>query len=487
MARVLAFDFGASSGRAMIGEYAGGDIAVREIHRFSNDPVNINDTLYWDVLRLFFEIKQGISKAVQDGGFDTIGIDTWGVDFGLIGGDGQLVSNPVHYRDKRTDGYKTLGLYQKTTPEQIYRSTGIQEIQFNTLHQLAYLAEEEPGQLARTSKVLFTPDLLNYFLTGEMKTEYTIASTSQMLDAKKRDWDYRLIGEAGIDPAILCEITMPGNVCGVLRPEIQEELNAPPAKVMCIASHDTASAVSVVPTQDKHPMYISSGTWSLMGTELGEPITSREAWEYNFTNEGGAGRTIRYLKNIMGTWLNQECRRQWMREGREYSFSQLDGMAGQCAPFLCFIDVDAPDFMHPGNMPRRIREYCARTGQPVPETEGEVIRCIDESLALKYRNTAEGMEKMVGFGNDTIHILGGGANSALLCQMAADATGKDVLAGPTEATVLGNIMMQLIAAGEVRDIAEARAIVARTEEIRRYAHKDGKAWDAAYARYQDLV
>lgn len=486
MGNILAFDLGASSGRAMLAEYAHGKLHVREIHRFSNDPVSVNGTLYWDILRLFFEIKQGISKAVHAGGFDRIGIDTWGVDFGLVGADGQLIANPVHYRDSRTDGYREL--YKKIPKEKIYKSTGIQEMQINTLNQLAYLAQSKPEQLGRTHKLLFIPDLLNYFLTGEMKTEYTVASTSQLLDAQKRDWDYALAEEIGLRTSILCDIVMPGTVCGVLRPELQQELGAPPAKVLCIASHDTAAAVAALPTaQATHPIYISSGTWSLMGTVLPEPVLTDDAMRYNFTNEGGVEHTIRYLKNIMGTWLNQECRRQWKREGKEYGFAELDRMAAASEPLRSVIDVDASEFIKPGDMPGRIRAYCERTGQPVPRTEGEMIRCIDESLALKYRYTAEVIEKSAGIRSDAIHILGGGANSELLCQMTADATGKDVLAGPTEATVLGNIAVQLAATGEVGSLGEAQRVAMQTEEIKRYPHRDDAAWDAAYERLAQLT
>ncbi len=327
MKRILALDLGASSGRAMLGEFADGKINVRELHRFTNDPVSMNGTLYWDFLRLFYEIKQGIGKAVLAGGFDMIGIDTWGVDFGLVGFDGQLAANPVHYRDGRTDGYRAL--HQKLPQEKIYAATGVQDLQINTIYQLASLVEQHPDQLKRTQKMLFTPDLFNYFLTGEMKTEYTIASTSELLSAEARDWDMDLVRAIGVDPAILCPIVMPGSVCGTLKKELQEELNAPPAQVMNIASHDTASAVAVVPTQEKHFIYISSGTWSLMGTELGGPVINELGRAYNLTNEGGVERSIRYLKNIMGTWLHAESRRQWIREGKEYSFAQLDAMAAE--------------------------------------------------------------------------------------------------------------------------------------------------------------
>ncbi len=483
MNRVLAFDMGASSGRAMLGEFDGEKIKITELHRFQNDPVQVFGTLYWDTLRLFFDIKKGISAAVHAGGFDSLAIDTWGVDFGLIGGDGQPVSIPVHYRDNRTDGYRDFAV----PTDDMYMSTGIQDMQINTVYQLDYLVKHKPEQLEATDKMLFTPDLLNYFLCGQKKTEYTIASTASLLDAKKRDWDWELIDKLNIPSNIFCDIVMPGTQCGVLTEEIQEELQAPAAKVVCIGSHDTASAVASVPTQEKDFIYISSGTWSLLGTETPEPIINEKALKYNCTNEGGVGGMIRFLKNIMGTWLIQESRRQWIREGNEYSFGELEGMARECEPFRCFIDVDHPDFIKAGNMPRRIKAFCERTGQYVPQTPGEVVRCIDESLALKYRYAISCIADCTGREYKTINIVGGGVNSKLLCQMAADASGMKVIAGPSEATVFGNVAVQLMAQGVLKDLAEVRRVVANSVETEEYLPVGTEKWDGAYKKFIETI
>ena len=483
MANLLAFDLGASSGRAMLAEYSDGKIKMRELHRFTNDPVTVCGTMYWDILRLVFNIKKGITEAVNAGGFDSVGIDTWGVDFGLIDGDGQLIGNPVHYRDKRTDDYKQF----KVPFDEVYKSTGIQFMQINTLFQLDALLKNRPEEIETAKNMLFTPDLLNYFLCGEMKTEYTMASTSQMLDAQKRDWDYSLIDKAGIPRRLLGDIVKPGTVCGKLSVEIREELGAPEAEVICIASHDTASAVAAVPTEEDDFIYISSGTWSLLGTELKEPIINEKALKYNFANEGGVNNTIRFLKNIMGTWIIAECRRQWAREGQEYGFGDLEQMARESAPFASFIDVDHEDFIKPGNMPRRIKEHCQKSGQHIPETPGEVIRCVDESLALRYRQAIGQTEDCTGVDYKTVNIVGGGVKSALLCQMTANATGKTVTAGPDEATVLGNIAIQLMARGVLKDIKEVRRVIANSSETIRYSPKDTDDWNAAYERYLKLT
>ncbi|MEG0251576.1 MAG: rhamnulokinase family protein, partial [Christensenellaceae bacterium] len=422
---------------------------------------------------------------VNDGGFDMIGIDTWGVDFGLIGFDGQMLENPIHYRDSRTDDYKQL--YQTISAEDIYWVTGVQQMQINTIYQLSSIVRHRPELLKRTKKLLFTPDFYNYLLTGVMKTEYTIASTSELLNAKKREFDFDLIKKAGIPKEIFCEIVKPGTPCGFLSDEICEELGAPKVQVMCVASHDTASAVAAVPTQDEEFIYISCGTWSLLGTELKEPCISEKALAYNFTNEGGINNTIRFLKNIMGTWLIQESRRQWIREGQEYGFGDLEQLAKKSRPFACFIDVDDDDFIKPGNIPARIQKYCEQTGQYVPQTPGEIVRCIDESLAMKYRYNIAAAQECTGIDCRKVNILGGGTKSALLCQMTANASGKDVVAGPDEATIFGNIAVQLIACKEIRDFKEAREVVKNSCELQYYTAQNTQEWDSAYECFIKIV
>ncbi|MBE6883151.1 MAG: rhamnulokinase [Ruminococcaceae bacterium] len=487
--RILAFDFGASSGRAMIATFDGTKIDLKEIHRFSNDPVLVNGTLYWDTLRLFHEIKQGITKAWHDGGFDSIGIDTWGVDFGLFDKDGRMLENPIHYRDTRTDGImdKAFAIVPR---EDIYNSTGIQIMKINTLFQLVSIAQNRPELLERADKLLFTPDLFNYLLTGNMTTEYTIASTSQMLDVFSRDWDKEMLRKLGIPSHILTDIVQPGTVVGKLSDAICEELGVPAVDVIAIASHDTASAVisvPAIPPQDKDFIYISCGTWSLFGTELDQPIVNEDSIRYNFTNEGGYNGTIRYLKNIMGLWLIQESRRQWIREGQNVSYADLEREALAVAPFRCFIDPDEDIFSGPGNMPKRVREFCEKTGQYVPQTTGEVMRCIYESLAMKYRYTLNALEDITGKKYNSMHVVGGGTKDNFLCQLAANACKIPVIAGPIEATVLGNAVNQLMASGDVADLAEARKVISNSFDTIRYEPKDTADWDSAYENFVKII
>lgn len=483
MSKVLAYDFGASSGRAMRGEYRGGRIHMEELIRFPNDPVYVRRTLYWDVLRLYQNIKDGISCAVRQGGFDSIGIDTWGVDFGLIRKEGQMVGNPVHYRDSRTDDYDEC----LVTPKEAYEATGIEVVYFNTLYQLNALARKHPQILADAYHILFMPDLFNYMLCGEKKAEYTIASTSAMMNPRTRTWDQAIIRKAGIPEHLMCEIVMPGTLCDYLTKDVCDELQCSPAAVLCIASHDTASAVAAVPAQSEDFVFLSCGTWALMGTVLPEPLINEKTAAYNFTNEGAAGGKIQFLKNIMGTWLIQESRRQWKREGEEYTFSVLEEMARAADPFCAFIDVDSGEFSKPGDIPKRIREYCMRTSQNMPATPGAVVRCIDESLAMRFRRTLEAIEDCTGKTYERIHIVGGGVNSRLLCQMTANACGRPVVAGPDEATVLGNIGVQLMYHGDLSSLEELRAAVARSSDLQTYTPADTPAWDEAWKRYQDVM
>ncbi|MCL2034504.1 MAG: rhamnulokinase [Oscillospiraceae bacterium] len=481
--RVLAFDLGASSGRAMLARFDGSGIEIEEIHRFSNDPVLVNGTLYWDVLRLFFEIKQGISKAHHAGGFDSIGIDTWGVDFGFLDEDGILIENPVHYRDTRHAGYGEKA-FKKLSKERAYEISGLQFMDINTAIQLYSIAENRPQLLKRAKTMLFMPDLLCYMLTGEKNTEYSIASTSQLLDAKKRDWSGEILNALGIPKDLFAPIVKSGTKVGRLSDEICSELGVSPVDVIATCEHDTASAVVSVPAAHEDFIYISSGTWSLFGTELKEPMLDEKARKYNITNEGGFGGSIRFLKNIMGLWLIQESRRQWIREGKTYSFQELEGYAREASPFQCFINPDAPEFIPQGNMPRRVQEYCKRTGQYVPENPGEILRCIYESIAMTYRESYRMISDATGKQYSAIHIVGGGTKDSLLCRMAADACGVNVTAGPVEATVLGNVAVQLIAMNEIADISKARKIISDSQKITSYTPKDTQDWDLAFIKYK---
>ncbi len=486
MKRVLSFDFGASSGRAMLAELKNGKIDMNEIHRFSNDTVIMNGTMYWDVLRLLFEIKTGITKAVNAGGFDAIGIDTWGVDFGLIDKRGKLIGNPVHYRDPRTEGIaeEISGIISR---EELYSRTGTQYMRFNTLYQLMYLKNHEPELLLNAEKLLLMPDLLAYMLTGEVKAEASIVSTTNLFDPYKRDWDFELIQKLGLPESIFPPVIKAGETYGMLSDGICEELGCKKVPVIAVNEHDTASAVVATPSITDDFVYISCGTWSLFGIETPKPILTKEAAELNFTNEGGYQDTVRFLKNIMGLWLIQESRRQWKREGDDVGFDVLEKEALSAKPFQCFIDVDNPAFETAGNLPKRVIKFCERTGQYVPQTRGEIMRCIYQSLAMKYKYTFHMLSKIGEKEYRRINILGGGIKDNLLCQMAADACNAEVLAGPSEATVMGNIAVCFAALGDIEDFAGIRRVVSDSTELKTYAPRENSAWEQAYSDYLKIL
>ncbi len=489
MLKMLAIDLGASSGRGIVGEFDGDKLTLRENHRFPNEPVLINGTFRWDIMRIFHEIKLAMGKCAisDDRDIASMGIDTWGVDYGFIDKCGQLMDNPYNYRDLRTTGMQEKA-FELVSKADIYKTTGIQFANLNSLFQLmAVKNSRDPWQFEKADKMLFIPDLLNYFLTGIPACEYTIASTSQMLDAYKRDWARDMLEKLGLPTHLLQNIVMPGNVLGDILPAITDEIGKLSAKVVNVASHDTASAVVSVPSDNKDFVYISSGTWSLMGCEYPEPLINEKTEKYNFTNEGGYGNSIRLLKNIMGLWLEQESKRQWEREGQKTTYDELSNMAMASEPLKCFIDPDAPEFAPPGDQPRRIAEFCRRTGQYVPETKGEIIRCIFDSLAMKYRYVVKGIEEIRGTSVPSINIVGGGTKEAPLCQLAANACGKPVYAGPVEATAIGNLMVQAMAMGEVKDLSEAREVVRRSFEIKCYEPHDTDKFDAAYDRFLSIL
>lgn len=486
MKKVLAFDFGASSGRAIIGSFDGEKITLKEVHRFTNDPVDLGGTLYWDVLRLFYEIKQGIVKAKIAGGFDSIGIDTWGVDFGLIDKNGRLLENPVHYRDKRTSGLVEESF--KSVPRQkMYDITGIQFMELNTLFQLISLKNQRPEMLERADKMLFMPDLFAYFLTGKMCSEYSIASTSQLIDINTRSWSKELLDAFGIKESLFAPLTEPGTQLGNLSKEICEECGVESVPVISVCGHDTQSAITAVPCESGDFAFLSSGTWSLFGTELQKPIVNETSLKINITNEGGFGGTTGFLKNIIGLWLIQESRRQWQREGKDYSYADLEKLALSEEPFKCFIDPDAPEFVPQGNIPERVREFCRKTGQYVPESVGEIMRCIYESLAMKYRMTFEKLCECTGKDYPVIHVIGGGTKDGLLCRMTASSCGKTVKAGPIEATVMGNVAVQLMSDGTIGSISEARKAVAASESLKTYEPENTDEWIKAYESFVKIA
>ncbi|HLK19900.1 MAG TPA: rhamnulokinase family protein [Bryobacteraceae bacterium] len=468
MSRFLAIDLGAESGRAILGTLHQNRLTLEELHRFPNIPVRLPTGLYWDTLRLFHEIRHALFICGRERklALDGIGIDTWGVDFGLLGADGALVDNPRHYRDSRTHGMfeKTFAAVQR---EEIFAQTGIQFMELNTLYQLNAMRLSRSPALTSAAKLLFMPDLFNYWLTGEMRAEVTIASTSQFYNPVKKQWSTELFRKLDLPDRVLPGIIAPGTQLGTLLPEIAEWSGLSPATpVYATACHDTASAVVAVPAEGDGWCYISSGTWSLMGVELPAPIISDQSLALNFTNEVGAANTIRFLKNIAGLWLLQECRRAWALAGREYSYEELSKLASEAPPAATLIDPDA--FPEPGRMPERIAEYCRAGGNKISDDPGSVTRLILESLAATYKKVAQNLETLTNRPIHRIHIVGGGSRNRLLNQLAANATGKTVIAGPTEATAAGNILVQAIRAGAISGLAEARTIIRQSFPLETY-------------------
>jgi rhamnulokinase len=459
MPNYLAIDLGAESGRVMLGSLENGTLALEELHRFPNQPVRLPTGLYWDTLRLFHEVVHGLGVAGHRGiPIDGIGVDTWGVDFGLLGADGALLDNPRHYRDERTNRVPEK-LFTIVPREEVFQRTGIQFMQINSLYQLYAMRLAESPALQGAAKLLFMPDLLGYFLTGRQVSEETIASTSQFYDPREGRFATGMLHRLGIPVKVMPEIVVPGSRLGVLLPHLAESTKLGSVPVYATASHDTASAVAAVPSQSNgfDWCYISSGTWSLMGVELPEPLIDSRVLALNFTNEVGVGGRIRLLKNIAGLWLLQECRRTWADEGREYSYEELAQLAREAGPSDSTIDVDA--FLHPGEMPSQIAAWCGANGQPVPHTHGQMARTILESLAFRYKNVLESLESLLGRQLEIIHIVGGGSRHTLLNQIVADTTRRTVIAGPAEATAAGNVLVQAIGAGVLHDLDEARRVV----------------------------
>ncbi|MCL4797611.1 MAG: rhamnulokinase [Bryobacteraceae bacterium] len=484
MSHFLAVDLGAESGRAMLGRLEQNRLELEELHRFPNQPVRLPDGLYWDALRLFHEIREGLRVAGRERKLhlDGIGVDTWGVDFGIVDAGGRLVDAPRHYRDARNNGMLER-TFEAAPRERIFELTGLQFMQFNSLYQL-YAAKLEGTAGLRTegAQLLFMPDLLNYWLSGARKNELTIASTSQFYNPATKQWAFELFETLGLPAGLLGEIVQPGAKLGTLLDEVADTSGLDGVPVFATAGHDTAAAVAAAPATGERPWcYISSGTWSLMGLELAEPLIHRGVLKANFTNEAGAAGRIRFLKNIAGLWLVQECRRAWMLETREYSYAQLTGMAAQAPAFQAVLDPDA--FLEPGHMPERIADYCRRTGQTAPEQPGTMVRVILESLALRYRQVLELLDELGGQRVEVIHIMGGGSKNTLLNQFVADATGRTVIAGPTEATAAGNVLVQAMGAGAVRDLEEARAVVRASFPLETFEPGKREGWDAAYERY----
>jgi len=485
---LVAIDLGASSGRAMLGRFDGRRLELKELHRFGNGPVGLPDGIHWDVLGIWSELKRGLSKAAREPGVKLagVGIDTWGVDFGLLDRSGALIGNPYHYRDSRTDGMLEAA-FERVPRAEIFRQTGIQFMVFNTLYQLLAMVLNESPELEIAETLLMIPDLLNYWLTGQKLGEFSICTTSQCYDTQRQDWAWSLLDAMAIPTSIFPEVVEPGSVIGEMLPAVANDIGIAAIPVLAPACHDTGSAVAAVPAGGPDFAYVSCGTWSLMGTELTEPLVNEGSLRLSLTNEGGVCGTFRFLKNITGLWIVQECRRQWALEGEQLSWDELTQMASEAEPLQAVIDPDSPEFLKPGDMPARIRAYCERTKQRVPGSKGAIIRCALEGLALKYRWVLTGIEDVLGKRLSPLHLVGGGIRNKLLCQFAADATNREVIAGPIEATAIGNLLTQAMALEEIDSLDDLRQVVRDSFEITHYEPSGDPQWEEAYSRLGKLI
>jgi len=481
--KYIAVDLGAESGRVMIGSVSADRVVLEEIHRFVNGPIDEDGALKWDFAKLLGEIKAGISGAVKAAKTQVwgIGVDSWGVDFGLLDADGELIENPYHYRDSQTEGMQEKA-FEMMPKRDIYENSGIQFMVLNSVYQLLAMRLRNSVALAKAKDLVFIGDLVSYYLCGKIFAEYTLGSTSQFMDMRTGQWSKAILDGLGLPSHILPKVVAPGTIVGQLGAAIGIELGCGPIPVIAIGSHDTASAVAAVPASGGKWAYLSSGTWSLMGVEIPKAIVSDKTFEHEFTNEGGVENTIRLLKNIMGLWLMQECRRQWQREGTELSYGEMADLAAKAKPFAGHLDVDDSAFLSPGDMPKRINEHLARTGQQTTEDKGQMLRIILESLALRYRAVMGYIEDATGETVDVLHIVGGGIQNELLCQFTANALGKKVITGPIEATASGNILMQAIATGQIKSLSEAREIVGKSFESKEYEPEDAARWEEEYEK-----
>ncbi len=484
---ILAFDLGAESGRAVLGALADGRLAVHEVRRFPNTPLSLTGHIHWNVYGLLDEMKAAMRDAAAAIGARpaSVGVDTWGVDFGLVARDGSLLGLPFCYRDHRNAG--AMEDYFKLVPrEALYEATGIQFMPFNTLFQVYAMVRERSPLLDAAADLLFMPDLFNYLLTGKRAAEATIASTSQLLDPRTGTWIPGLFQAMGLSKRVLRDIVPPGTVLGPLSPELMSATGYRDVPVVATAGHDTAAAVAAVPAEGGDWAYISSGTWSLVGVELPAPLITPRTLAANFTNEGGVGGTVRFLKNVTGLWLVQGCRQAWAAEGAG-SYEELARAAAEAPAFAALIDPDDPSFLNPPDMPEAVAAYCRRTGQEPPATRAALVRSLLESLALKYRFVIEELGTVLERPVRKVHVIGGGSRNELLCRFTADATGLPVVAGPAEATAVGNILVQAMALGRLSSPAVIRDIVRDSFELRTYEPAGGAAWDAAYARFRGLA
>ena len=483
----IAVDLGAESGRVILGAVSAEKLTLSEIYRFPSCMVEENASLRWDFAKLFSQVKTGIAKTIKQtaGKIYGIAVDSWGVDFGLLDENGNLIEKPYHYRDSRTNGVmeKAFELMEK---RKIFENSGLQFRQLDTLFQLLAMRLANSSSLAKAKTLLFMADLVAYHLSGQIYAEYTLASTSHFMDMRTGQWSKKILRSLDLPMHIMPRLVQAGTIVGKLKKQLCDEFGSDPINVIATASHDTADAVAAVPAKNDNWAYLSSGTWSLMGIETPEAIINDKSFNYDFTNEGGVKNTIRFLKNIMGLWLLQESRRQWQREGIDFSYNQLEEMADKAEPFAAFIDPDYNGFLAPGDMPARINEYLEKTSQSKLSDKGQFVRVILESLALKYRNTIEAIEDITGKSIDVLHIVGGGLQNELLCQFTADAIGKKVITGPVEATASGNIITQAMACGQIKSLAEARNIVSNSFDVREYLPQQTDIWSKEYEKFKKL-
>lgn len=483
----LAFDIGASSGRAILGILENSKLEMKEVHRFKNKMVQIHGSYYWNIYSLFEELKTGLKRCISEYNIqpESIGVDTWGVDYSLISGEGHILGLPYAYRDHRTDTAMN-DFFEIMDKQKTYLLSGIQFLQFNTLFQLFASRRANHSALEAATSLLFIPDTLNFLFSGVKKNEYTIASTSQLLKPGKAEWEEKLFKAVGISSDLMEEIVQPGTLLGNLLPEVLEETGSSQIPCIAVAGHDTGSAIVSVPAQGENWAYLSSGTWSLLGIESPKPLVSEKTLEMNFTNEGGVEGTTRFLKNIMGMWLIQECKRVWDETG-EMDWQEIVDFSLAAEPFKCLINPNDSSFLNPGNMPKAIQEFCAKTKQPIPETKGEIARCIYDSLVLTYKFTLRQIESLKGKQIEKLYIIGGGAHNTVMNQLTADAIGIPVFAGPTEATAVGNIMLQAKACGVVQSLSEIREIVRNSFSICEYTPSPELDWEAAYRKFEKML
>jgi rhamnulokinase len=485
----LAADLGASSGRLMDCRWDGSHFILEEIHRFPNGGVRFGPSLHWDVLRIWSEIQTGLKKfsASRRGVPAGIGIDAWGVDYCLLDKRDRLLGNPYHYRDGRTQGVPDA-LSSVMSRHDLFRATGVQTMEINTAFQLASMAIHEDRCLEHAHALLMIPDLFQFFLCGEKKAEYTEASTTELYDLRARCWSHETLEKLNLPSRIFQNVVMPGTVLGQMQADVQSQCGFP-SGFPCIAvgSHDTASAVAAIPQMDRASVFLSSGTWSLLGVSVDEPNLGEEAFRGGFTNEGSADGGVLLLKNLTGLWVLQECARKWEESGKHYTWAALERAASNASAFSSFIDPSAAALQSPPDMCVAVQQYCARSSQPVPQTVGEIARCVFESLSFSYRAVVEELERLTGRRLETIRVVGGGSRNKFLCRMTASACEREVVAGPVEAAALGNAMVQAVATGHLRNLAEGRDALRRSVEYQCYSPTPGSAWQEAFGRYQAVV